>query len=278
MKHVIWRNFGGPRVLFAVEKGRHAERVKVVAEQFDRPLEGRYALVAHTGFGVEQWLPRRHSYSAFTVLRDPVQRTISHYFYGRDRTLRGEGGLPIEMSLDEYLSEVTIYSFNCQTSFLSGLQARHQVEGEPLDRSRFDRGLLEQAKRNLETHSVVGLTERFDETLLLLRETYGWPLRRVLYLPANVGVGRRSAPPLSERELEAIRANNELDIELYEYAQDLFQARLSELIPDHERQLKRYRSLNDTYRRTHPLIYPPARAIARSARRLKSGASLPASS
>ena len=186
------------------------------------------------------------STEAGQVQRDPCERMISHYHFGLDITRNGKQGLPIELSLTEYLDQITIYSFNCQTAFLSGLHAEHQIRKKPLDRRLYDRGLLERAKRNLESHDVIGLTERFDESLLLLRERYGWPVWRTLYRPKNIGKGRQNAPNFSPDQLEAIRANNELDIELYDFACELFEERLLQLSRA-DQKLKRFRHLNRTF-------------------------------
>ena len=265
MKEVLWRAVGGDRVLFATTIGSHREQLGEISRRLDRSLDGPYAVVAHTGWGVEAALPSRHCYRPFTVLRDPVQRTVSEFFYARD----DRASLPAEMSLEEYLTDQPLRAYNSQTAFLGGLTARHHLQGEPLSRDRYDAELLERAKRNLEAHEVVGLTERFDETLLLLRDAYGWPVLRTLYRPANVGAARRTAAPrLTESQLDAVRANNELDLALYEHAREVFASRLVKrpLGP----RLRRFRRLNATYARTFPLAHPPTRAIVRGARRLRS--------
>ena len=182
MKHVLWTAVGGgDRVPFSMEF--HDERVPEIYRRLDRPLQGRHAVVAHTGFGLQDRLPDRHDYRMFTILRDPVQRTISEFFFARD----DRGRLPADISLYDFLQDDLLRSFNSQTAFLGGLSAHHHLDGVPLRRDQFDEGLLDRAKKNLAAHNVVGLTERFDETLLLLRDGYEWPLRKTLYLPVNIG-------------------------------------------------------------------------------------------
>jgi hypothetical protein len=264
MKQVLWRVAGGDRVLFATTIGSHRQAIEAIIETIDHPLDTPYAVVAHTGFGVEEHLPARHTYRKYTVLRDPVQRTLSEFFYARD----DQGDLPAGISLKEFLAEETLRSFNSQTAFLAGLTVGHHLEGVPLERSQFDQDLLERAKSNLESHDVIGLTEHFDEALLLLRDAYGWPLSRTLYRRANVGAARRASPLLSEAELDLVRSSNELDIELYRYAQELFWWRLGTRAPDHAAQIRRFRRLNGIYGRTYPLAYPPAKAVVQSFRRV----------
>jgi hypothetical protein len=275
MKHVLWRAVGADRVLSSLVHRAHRERIAAIAAELDRRLDGRYAVASHVGCGVEEWLPARHSYPAFTLLRDPIERTVSRYWHYRSGpNYRSDAGraagskrMPAGMSLERFLDESVLHSFNVQTAFLGGLWARHHLEGAPLTRSRFDERLLAEAKRKLESHAVVGLTERFDETLLLLRDAFGWPRRRTTYRRMNVGsAGRRSG--LGDRDREAVRASNELDIELYEFAQELFESRLAERVSDPDRRVRGFRRLNRAYDRVYPVTLP-ARALAKSVRRVR---------
>ena len=63
--------------------------------------------------------------------------------------------------------------------------------------------MLERAKRNLDEHfSWLGMTERFDESLILLRRTFGW--RDVRYVSRNVSRSRAELTP-AQRELTRAR-------------------------------------------------------------------------
>jgi hypothetical protein len=85
--------------------------------------------------------------------------------------------------------------------------------------------MLDEAKRNVEEQfSVVGLTERFDESVVLLGQAFGW--QNLVYEPVNVW---ESPPPaeLPPETLRRIEDENWLDRELYEFAKQRF-ARLVE--------------------------------------------------
>jgi hypothetical protein len=178
------------------------------------PLEKRLIarlLWGHIPHGVHLYMPQRCEY--VTILREPIARVVSGYKYiirtpehGLHDRLIAEA-----MSLEEYL-EAGIdegATENAQTRQLSGRQF-----------GALDRNALETAQRNLETFLVVGLTERFEETFVLLRRTVG--LRMPFYVTRNV------SPPhdVSERATELARERNELDLELYGFARELFAAQL----------------------------------------------------
>jgi hypothetical protein len=99
------------------------------------------------------------------------------------------------------------------------------------------------AKENLRTHfSVVGLTDRFDETLLLLRKAYGW--RNVTYVRRNVAVGRPTVEDLSPATVEAVTRCNRFDLELYRYAQELLERQISQQGPGFATQVRAFRLAN----------------------------------
>jgi hypothetical protein len=107
------------------------------------------------------------------------------------------------------------------------------------------RTLLDEAKRNLTDHfAVVGLSERFDESLLLIRRRLGWK-RLPVYRRRNVAERKSSTAQLSASALAAIRKHNELDLELYEWASAKFQREWE--TEGLQRELQRFRVINAMY-------------------------------
>jgi hypothetical protein len=192
-------------------------------------------LRGHLPYGVHRHIPRSCEY--ITVLREPVARVTSAYKFivsnpaafsdhplhdpqvggriGLERYLEAEGGREGRG--------------NRQTRLLSGRHSGH-----------LDREALEEAKRNLETFLVVGLTERFEETFALMRRALG--LRIPFYVTRLV-----SAPfEISDHAVDLIRQQNELDLDLYAYGRDLFARQVA-------RQGRSFGLEADTYRAMRPL-------------------------
>jgi hypothetical protein len=105
------------------------------------------------------------------------------------------------------------------------------------------------AKRNLRSCTVVGLAERFDETVLLLRKAYGW--RMPFYVRSNIGKHRPHNKSVPADALRQIEAANQLDIVLYEYARELFEAQVRQHGPTLERDLRLFRAANCLWQRWH---------------------------
>lgn len=82
--------------------------------------------------------------------------------------------------------------------------------------------LLEQAKHNLSRKmGVVGLTEEFDASLLLIQRLCGWS--PPYYLSRNVTFQRPQRADISLEALHAIEEQTMFDRQLYDYGVQLFQ-------------------------------------------------------
>lgn len=170
-------------------------------------------LQGHFPFGIHELLPGRPQY--FTILRDPVERVISYYHHARREPAHYLHGLIHDnnWTLRDLLeSRLPLMMNDAQVRLICGA-----FESPPF--GEVDDGHLERAVANLHTFEMVGVTEAFDLTLLLLQRAFGW--RHIGYRPVNVGDNRRPAEAQSAETLATIRRYNRLDAVLYEEARRL---------------------------------------------------------
>ena len=202
-------------------------------------------IVSHMIFGIHESVPRPSTY--ISMLRHPVPRAISQYRHvARTAGHRLHERAAAGMTIEEYVtSGVALEMDNAQTRAVAG-----DVE-TPF--GECGRDMLERAKRHIDQHfSIVGLTERFDETLLLLDSTFGW--RNLYYVRTNSAPDTQRAP-ISESAKRAIAAQNWLDCELYEYVSERLDARLRASFPALEADLRRFRTGNRLYKPWGRLCY-----------------------
>lgn len=191
----------------------------------------------HMGFGVHRHLPRPSTY--MTVLRRPVDRVISYYYFIR-RTAHHylhDSVKSEELNLRMFIeSKAHVMIDNAQTRILSGVW-HGPAFGECTPE------MLEMAKNNLhESFAVVGLTERFDETLFLMKRAFGW--RNLFYTHQNVTPNRPSRDGLSPDTLQAVMKANQLDIDLYQYATKLFEGQIGQQEPSFTMEVKIFQLSN----------------------------------
>jgi hypothetical protein len=229
----------GPRQLQAIERGEALDewdRVEVTDEVRTRELAGlpRERLAAlrlvegHFLFGVHEALPGPSTY--VTLLRDPVERILSLYDY----RVRRQG---LDIDLERYVGSAADLELRSGQTWLLARP------GGPVRFGTSGPDMLASAKRNLTEHfAVVGITERFDETLALLGREFGW--RRLSYLPRNVSAGRIRRTDVPAATLRRIEELNRDDLELYAFAAGRFEAWIRAEGPGLARELRRQRRRN----------------------------------
>jgi Galactose-3-O-sulfotransferase len=178
-----------------------------------RRLARMRAFQGHMPFGLHKILPQKATY--LTVLREPVDRGISEYYYALSRVVHPEHRTIRRLSLDKYI-QLTPYA-NVQTKLLAGQDSGYDfLSGDCNDTT------LELAKQNLSEHfSLVGLTERFEETLALAKLLFGWKIRH--YSSFNVTRGRPTKDEVPAEIRNVIEERYRYDVELYRFAAALFQ-------------------------------------------------------
>jgi hypothetical protein len=184
----------------------------------------------------------------FTFLREPVALCASRFQYQIDYRKKN-------VEFDEWIGQE--WSQNAQTKQIGGTES------------------VDDALRAIEQKGIfVGLTEQFDESLLLLKGLRAGDLD-IAYQPINVAQRNTLAAEVlaSPRMRRAIVAANSSDLALYEHVtQELFPAQLREYGTSLPEDLARYRAnrLRNFNRRKltasrakQYLIYKPALTLYR---------------
>src|SRR5437660_12810721 len=164
----------------------------------------------HMLFGLHAILPQPATY--ITVVREPVDRVISAFYFMRSYKLH-----PLywkfkfeNWSLEDFVKRSPRENVQCK--ILAGAEYEKPCTAE----------ICERAKENLVRYfSVVGLSERFEESLALMKLRFGWKLRR--YSSFNVTRTRPKKEDLPRSALDLIAEKNSFDVALYELAAKVFQ-------------------------------------------------------
>ena len=241
---ILRRNFPESAVVFlnVTINPQCVDEFKHLPEK--RRREIRY-LGGHMPFGLHEHLP--HSSTYITLLRDPIDRVISEYYYvletpgnvGHDEvTSKG-------ISLQDYVCNgVLPFAPNAQTRLISGVLWRDLLTDSAPPTSN----IVEIAKKNLGEHFLlVGLTGRFDESLILLKRNLGWRNQDILYVKHKVGRIRPTKDDIANDTLKIIEKYNELDMELYEFAKHNFEKLILEQGFSFKRELQTFRLYNKLY-------------------------------
>ena len=211
-------------------------------------------IMSHMMFGLHEHVPRPATY--ITLFRHPVARVLSGY-----KNVRRHGEhrfhemvVSQDMSLEDYVrSGVALELDNSLMRALLG-----DVE---TPYGACTAGMLERAKAVMDRHfAVVGLSERLDESLVLLGRTFGW--RNIFYVSTNVSPVRLTRDDQPTATIAAIEELNRFDLELYAYADARMRAQV-EACEGFSRDLDRFRRGNRLYRRWADVTYTWPRALRR---------------
>jgi len=216
LQHILQRCY--PQDQIRTFKDPNRQREIEEFEQVAATNRGAYRLIqGHLSFGFHRHLPGDSTY--ITLLREPIARALSFYYYAKShrdhylyRSLAG-GDVDLRTLLKER-TPTTHELFNLQTSMIAG------DEWEDPERPA-DRAALERAKQNLRNHFVVGLTEEFDASLRLMSQRFGWKVKS--YTKKNVTRRKPRNDTLDTETLALLREANAFDIELYQFARELFE-------------------------------------------------------
>lgn len=193
----------------------------------------------HMCFGLHKFLPGEATY--ITFLRHPVDRAISLYYHiaRNPKHPQYETIRDCDLSLKDYIESdmSTGDAKNFQTRILYGLS-----DEKPTN----DREMLDIVKRNLRKYyAVVGLSERFEDSVTLMTQALGWSFP--LWVDQNISKNRPSKAEESHDVRSLVESVNELDMELYEYASQLLEERIAELGDRFDRDYRKLQRVNQLY-------------------------------
>jgi hypothetical protein len=187
-------------------------------------------LLAECPVGVHRHLRARVRY--VTMLREPAARVLA--LYHDRRATRGDGLTAPGDVVGWIESERPIAADNAQTRALSASQPPFGA---------VTREMLDAAKACLrERLEVVALADRFDESCVLLQRRFDWPPPLYAWNSLSPDPSERLACPADVRD--ALLRHNPFDLELFEYATALFDARVADEGESFARDLARFRRLN----------------------------------
>jgi hypothetical protein len=155
-----------------------------------------------------------------TMLREPVDRFVSLYSYILSTPEHRLHERARERTLEEFVGHRGApEGDNDQVRRLCSVGDATGPVGS------VTREMLESAKLGLaDSRTVFGLAERFDDSMRMIRRELSWP--NVPYARVNVTPNRPCVLELTLAAIERVRDANHLDIELYEFAVELFGRRL----------------------------------------------------
>jgi hypothetical protein len=216
------------------------EMLKLERKDFD-------LIKGHQFFGTHTSTQRQAIY--FSMVREPVSRVVSLYNYLKTIDLYPEINNH-KMSIIDFMdSRLSLSADNGMTRFLAGAD----IDQVPC--GHCTRQTLNMALSNVDKHFVaVGLSEKFDESLLLYQKLLGWK-RYPYYLNRNITRKNfLSIENIDQNELSKLYDRLYCDVILYNVIATRFKKRLYEVFGGSlKKRLKIFKAKNIVFKYSEAL-------------------------
>ncbi len=196
--------------------------------------------MGHMSFKVSNYVKNPCQY--ISIVRHPVDRIVSLYSHIKlgdhpySSIIKG-------MSLQEFvMGRITNETVNDMIRYICG---RWNISDSYADDAPIDRNDFDMAKENIEKNfKMVGISERYDEFLVILKMMFGWG--NMCYKKLNVTENKFSA---SEKDISVIQKVNNLDLELYEFIKYRFEKLLEKQNDQFWKDVKSFKNMNSFYQK-----------------------------
>ena len=192
-----------------------------------------YRLIkGHIFYSIGKLLPKKPVY--MTILRDPIERTLSQFEMLRQTPEYILYDRVRNMSFPDYIKDPAMFEFyaNVQTRMIASDHDIRRTSDVSNAKEQIREDSLRIAKERLSEFAFVGLTERMEDSIRLLSYTFGWkprPRFQSLNVSPTSRLKREDIPPAT---LSILAKRTQLDAELYQYAQHIFEARWLQMIEE----------------------------------------------
>ena len=157
-----------------------------------------------------------------TIMRHPVERIISQFFYSKkEKNLSSKYASVLEWAQN---NRTTAHVRNFYTMLFS---SQPNMFSKSYTETPMTVVELARARTTLSHFSVVFILERFEEGLPLLHDYLGLKVPPIV--PHGKDNSRKGTHNVSQADYDELLRMNQLDMDLYRYAQELHDCRLANL-------------------------------------------------
>jgi hypothetical protein len=214
----------------------HENTVENFAKLPQQERDGLAYVGGHFSYGFHELFTAPCRY--VTMLRDPAEATLSMYHYIRrckhhplNKRLLDDGLTFVEWLRNEWYGHLDNYQLRC----LIG-----RLDTRPMGTAEVERGqwVLEHGC------CAFGLVDRFDESLLMISDAFGW--HDIRYRKANVYSLDGDERDLTAEARDILASHHALGFKLLGFARALFERRIAAAGPAFSTRLAQFRSANQS--------------------------------
>jgi hypothetical protein len=235
LRDIIQRQYRAEKILMIPKLEESENILKEVSTSQINQLK---LIQGHLKYGIHNHFHRRAKY--FAIIRDPINRVLSTYYY-----VLSQKNNPQNLSTSN--NQMTIYDFvqsgvnpfliNGQTQLISGKTG--EIDNPIIESEE----LFSLAKENIENDFLfLGITEMFDETILILKNMLGWHMP--YYSIANRTKKKPNYDAVNPTIISFIKEHNQLDIKLYNITKTSLLNKIAEENDIFQNRINKFKKIN----------------------------------
>ena len=235
LRDIIQRQYRSEKILMIPKLEESENILKEVSTSQINQLK---LIQGHLKYGIHNHFYRRAKY--FAIIRDPINRVLSTYYY-----VLSQKNNPQNLSTSN--NQMTIYDFvqsgvnpfliNGQTQLISGKTG--DIDNPIIESEE----IFSLAKENIENDFLfLGITEMFDETILILKNMLGWHMP--YYSIANRTKKKPNYDAVNPTIISFIKEHNQLDIKLYNITKTSLLNRIAEENDIFQNRINKFKKIN----------------------------------
>ncbi len=235
LRDIIQRQYRSEKILMIPKLEESETILKEVSTSQINQLK---LIQGHLKYGIHNHFHRRAKY--FALIRDPINRVLSTYYY-----VLSQKNNPQNLSTSN--NQMTIYDFvqsgvnpfliNGQTQLISGKTG--DIDNPIIESEE----LFSLAKENIENDFLfLGITEMFDETILILKNMLGWHMP--YYSIANRTKKKPNYDAVNPTIISFIKEHNQLDIKLYNITKTSLLNRIAKENDIFQNRINKFKKIN----------------------------------
>ena len=235
LRDIIQRQYRSEKILMIPKLEESENILKEVSTSQINQLK---LIQGHLKYGIHNHFHRRAKY--FAIIRDPINRVLSTYYYvlSQKNNPQNLSTSNNQMTIYDYVqSGVNPFLINGQTQLISGKTG--DIDNPIIESEE----LFSLAKENIENDFLfLGITEMFDETILILKNMLGWHMP--YYSIANRTKNKPNYDAVNPTIISFIKEHNQLDIKLYNITKTSLLNRIAEENDIFQNRINKFKKIN----------------------------------
>ena len=235
LRDIIQRQYQSEKILMIPKLDESEDILKEVSTSQINQLK---LIQGHLKYGIHNHFHRRAKY--FAIIRDPINRVLSTYYYvlSQKNNPQNLSTSNNQMTIYDYVqSGVNPFLINGQTQLISGKTGNID---NPIIKSE---ELFSLAKENIANDFLfLGITEMFDETILILKNMLGWHMP--YYSIANRTKKKPNYDAVNPTIISFIKEHNQLDIKLYNFTKTSLLNKIAEENDIFQNRINKFKKIN----------------------------------